>query len=136
MPARRIGAHEHAGSGHIFDLAQPMKRAIFSSILLCILVGLSLAVFQHLEKLLAHFAFVSGWVLFALMIILAGYNVWKKLPFLPLGSSEGWLQFHIYAGLFSVSTYLIHTRFRWPTGLFEQTLALFYASVTATGLVG
>ena len=44
-------------------------------------------------------SFLTGWILFALILALTFYNGRKKLPFLPLLSSETWLQFHIYAGL-------------------------------------
>ncbi|MDB6037934.1 MAG: hypothetical protein JWM99_1775 [Verrucomicrobiales bacterium] len=113
-----------------------MKRALPLSILVCVISAVALALYGYFDRLLPRFAFISGWLLFAIMVILAGYNVWKKLPFLPLGSSEGWLQFHIYSGLFSVTVYLIHTRFHWPAGVFEQTLALFYSLVTITGIFG
>ena len=113
-----------------------MKRALVNTIFLCIFSTLSFMAYQRFDRLLPRFAFLSGWTLFALMIVLAGYNVWKKLPFLPLGSSRSWLQFHIYAGLFSVVAYLIHTRCRWPSGRFEQALAIFYILVTGTGVAG
>jgi len=44
-------------------------------------------------------SFLTGWILFALILALTFYNGRKKLPFVPLLSSEAWLQFHIYAGL-------------------------------------
>lgn len=113
-----------------------MKRAVPLTILVCVFSVLEFVLYRHFDRLLPRFTFISGWVLFVGMVILSSYNVWKKLPFLPLGSSEGWLQFHIYSGLFSVTAYLIHTRFRLPSGWFEQTLALFYALVTLTGLFG
>src|SRR4051812_21962785 len=117
-------------------MASTMKRALASTTVVCIISAVAFFAFQRFDKILPRFAFLSGWGLFALMIVLAGYNVWKKLPFLPLGSSRSWLQFHIYAGLFSVAAYLIHTRCRWPSGRFEQTLALFYVLVTGTGIAG
>ena len=82
------------------------------------------------------FPYLSGWVLLGIIIILAGYNVWKKLPFLPLGTSEGWLQFHIYAGLFSAAIFFVHVRWRWPTGIFEQLLTFMYAAVMLSGIAG
>jgi hypothetical protein len=71
-----------------------------------------------------------------MMAVLAAYNVRKKLPFLPLGNSENWLQFHIYAGFFTVLLFLIHLNFRVPTGWFEGTLAWLYVLVTGSGIVG
>ena len=37
--------------------------------------------------------FYTGWVLFGGIVVLAAYNLFKKVPFLNLGSSSGWLQF-------------------------------------------
>jgi hypothetical protein len=81
-------------------------------------------------------SFISGWALFALMLVLAAYNGRKKLPFLPLGGSEGWLQFHIYAGLVTITLFAIHISFRAPSGWFESSLAWLYLGVTASGIFG
>jgi hypothetical protein len=113
-----------------------MKRAVPFTLLVCVFSILEFVLYKHFDKLLPRFTFISGWVLVAIMVVLSSYNAWKKLPFLPLGSSEGWLQFHIYAGLFSVSACLIHMRFHLPAGWFERTLALFFLLVTATGVLG
>jgi hypothetical protein len=80
--------------------------------------------------------FVSGWLLFAFMLVLTVYNGRKKLPFLPLGSSEAWLQLHIYLGLLTVVLFGVHIAFRPPTGWFDTILAAFYLSVTISGLFG
>lgn len=81
-------------------------------------------------------AYVSGWALFFLMLILTLYNGRKKLPFLPLGSSEGWLQFHIYAGFLTVTLFLVHIRLRPPSGWFDIILASLYVLVTGSGIAG
>ena len=47
-------------------------------------------------------AYISGWAMLALMLLLAAYNVRKKLSVIPLFSSSAWLQVHVYAGLVSV----------------------------------
>ena len=80
--------------------------------------------------------YVWGWLLFFLILILSLYNARKKLPFLPLGTSEGWMQFHIYAGLLTVVFFLLHLRFRLPSGWFEVVLASLYTLVTLSGVVG
>jgi hypothetical protein len=85
---------------------------------------------------LPKFAHLSGWVLMTVMIVLALYNMRKRLAFLSLGSSEAWLQVHVYAGFFAVVLFLIHLRFRIPTGWFEGTLAWLYVLVTASGIGG
>jgi hypothetical protein len=80
--------------------------------------------------------YVSGAVLFAFMLILTLFNGRKKLPFMPLGTAEGWLQFHIYAGFLTIVLFLLHVRFRAPTGWFESILAALYVLVAGSGVAG
>lgn len=79
---------------------------------------------------------LSGWVLLVLVFFLASYNVRKKLPFLPLGSSAAWLQFHIYTGLLTAALFGIHIGWRVPGGVFESVLALLYTCTFASGVFG
>ncbi len=79
---------------------------------------------------------LSGWLLLTLIIFLAAYNLRKKLPFLPLGSSAAWLQFHIYTGFFTAVAFGIHIAWRIPRGPFEIVLAALYLTVFASGVVG
>jgi hypothetical protein len=85
---------------------------------------------------LKNYAFFTGWALLAGMFILTVYNVRKKLPFLPLGNSETWLQIHIYLGFFTTLLFLIHLRFRLPHGWFEITLAWLFVLVSGSGMAG
>ena len=81
-------------------------------------------------------SYLTGWVLFALILILAFYNGRKKLPFLPLLSSEAWLQFHIYAGLLTAVLFAGHISYRVPKGWFQITLATLYVLVMLSGFFG
>ncbi len=85
---------------------------------------------------LPGYAFLTGWVLLAAMLVLTFYNVWKKLPFLPFGRSEFWLQLHLYLGYFTVVLFLVHLNFRPPRGVFEIVLAALFTFVSASGVVG
>jgi hypothetical protein len=85
---------------------------------------------------LPNYAFLTGWALLAGMFVLTIYNVRKKLPFLPLGKSETWLQIHIYLGFFTTLLFLIHLNFRLPHGWFEITLAWLFVLVSGSGFVG
>lgn len=109
------------------------------------LIGTSLLLLASVMAVIAHrkwheelpaYAYLSGWVLFAVIVLLALYNMRKRLPFLSLGSSEAWLQVHVYAGFFTVVLFLIHLSFRMPTGWFEGALAWLYALVTGSGIAG
>lgn len=79
---------------------------------------------------------LTGWTLFALIIGLALYNVRKKLPFLPLGSSATWLHIHIYAGLLTFVIFVLHVGWRVPNGTLESILAGLYLGVFASGVAG
>jgi hypothetical protein len=111
------------------------QRWLGLSVLL-ILSAAILAAYVHYAPMYPRLSYLSGWVLFLLMIVLAMYNGRKKLPFLPLGSSEGWLQFHIYAGFLTVALFAVHIRFRAPTGWFDIILAALYLLVTGSGVAG
>ena len=78
----------------------------------------------------------SGLLLLAAMIILASYNVYKKLPFLLLLRSSTWLQLHIYVGLFTILLFPIHAGFHVPHGLLGKIMAGLYLGVAGSGLAG
>jgi hypothetical protein len=112
------------------------RQSIFGMFLLLLATVFAIVAHRRWSVVLPAYAYLTGWVLFAAMILLAIYNARKKLPFLPLGSSEAWLQIHIYVGFFTVVLFLIHLNFRLPTGWFEGTLAWLYLLVTVSGVVG
>ncbi len=106
---------------------------------LFILIGLSfvaIAVDRAYSSTLLRSQYLSGWVLLSAIIFLALYNVRKKLPFLPLGSSSVWLQVHLNIGWLTVVLFLLHIGFRAPNGALETTLALLYLAVAASGVLG
>ncbi|MBC8351442.1 MAG: hypothetical protein H8E66_05615 [Planctomycetes bacterium] len=78
----------------------------------------------------------TGWILFSMICFLAAYNLRKKLPFLPLGASATWLQFHIYVGLLTAVVFGVHVGWRIPNGLVESLLATLYLFVFASGVIG
>jgi len=104
--------------------------------LLLLIGGVLLLLYFLLEFRLPRLTFVSGWVLLGLMLLLTAYNGRKKLPFLPVASSEGWLHVHIYAGWLAALIFGMHLRFRLPTGIFESLLALLFVLVTLSGIGG
>jgi hypothetical protein len=121
-------------------MGQSMKRFTrqftWGAILLLLWAATALAAYWRWGRILPKFNFISGWALFGVMIFLALYNARKKVMFLRMGSSEAWLQFHVYAGYFAVLLFLIHVNFHRPTGRFETTLAVLYAVVTISGILG
>jgi len=81
-------------------------------------------------------AYLTGWALFGVIALLALYNGRKKISFLPLLSSEAWLQFHIYAGLFTGVLFAVHVSYRIPRGWFQGILAWLYVLVMLSGFLG
>ena len=112
-------------------------RKIFAgaSLTLLSVVSLLAAYFIYAPSYPRH-AYLSGWVLFALMLILTFYNLRKRVPFLRLGSSNFWLRLHICLGIFSGALFFVHMGWTWPTGTFSQLLATCYAVVFLSGLLG
>src|SRR5262245_56945842 len=81
-------------------------------------------------------AFATGYLLIAAVLFLAIYNVRKKLPFLPIGSSAAWLQWHLYVGMGSVGLFALHAGIDWPTGVLDTALAITYVLTVISGLAG
>jgi hypothetical protein len=80
--------------------------------------------------------FYSGWLLAVSMLVLAAYNLFKKVPFLPLGASSAWLQLHIYLGLLTILVFFLHAGLRRPHGPLGWALEILFAGVAGSGLVG
>src|SRR5215813_8320299 len=88
------------------------------------------------ERGLSSSAFTTGYLLLAAVLFLALYNVRKKLPFLPLGSSSTWLQWHLYVGIGSAGLFALHAGVPWPMGVLNSALAVAYLATAASGLIG
>jgi hypothetical protein len=89
---------------------------------------------MRVQSRAANYAYLTGWLFFAVMVVLAATTSGKTSS--SARQSENWLQFHIYAGFFTVVLFLIHVNFRVPTGWFEGTLAWLYLLVTGSGMAG
>ena len=86
---------------------------------------IALGVYSRLADLeLERSEFITGYTLFALMILLALFNARKKLAMVPLVRSAYWLAIHVVGGVAAVVLFFIHTGSIWPTGGYEQALAL------------
>ncbi len=79
---------------------------------------------------------LTGWLLLAAFLVLALYNLRKKLPFLPLGAAASWLQLHLYLGLSAAVLFLLHTRAGLPEGRYELLLWLLSLGLFVTGALG
>lgn len=112
-----------------------LRRTVLTGLLLAASAW-TLWQFRRVEATHPHLVYLTGWALLALMLYLTAYNVRKKLPFLPLVSSRAWFQVHVYVGLFTGLVFLLHLRWHWPSGWFENLLALLFVGVTLSGLFG
>jgi hypothetical protein len=111
------------------------KRLIRASILL-VAVCVCLFFFRLAEIALRPTAIYSGVLLFVLVVFLAAFNLRKRIRFLPLGSAESWLQWHIYVALFTGVLFGVHIRWHWPTGMFDWLLAGSYLITFFSGVIG
>ena len=80
--------------------------------------------------------FITGYVLFGLILALATLNARKKLSMVPLGRSAYWLAAHVVGGVAALGLFFVHTGNIWPTGAYEQALAIIFYLVTASGIFG
>jgi len=81
-------------------------------------------------------SFLTGWMLFGLLVFLAFFNGRKKLPFIPLGTSAFWLKLHLYGGWLALFLFGLHMYPRGPQGLFGTILAGLFLIVALSGVVG
>jgi hypothetical protein len=88
------------------------------------------------ERRLHASSFTTGYLLLAALLFLALYNFRKRLPFLPLGSSAAWLQWHLYVAIGTVGVFALHAGPNWPQGMLDALLATVYLLAVASGLVG
>ncbi|MDA1044644.1 MAG: hypothetical protein O3C57_05405 [Verrucomicrobia bacterium] len=81
-------------------------------------------------------AFYSGWALLVCLVLLALYNIRKKLPSPPLISSRIWLRAHVLGGYLAALLFLVHAGVRAPTGGLETVLYVSFALLVITGITG
>lgn len=105
-------------------------------VIFLVLAALVLVLDRLMATGLRDAAPASGWLLLGMVVLLAAYNIRKKMPFLPLGSSSSWLQLHIYVGLLTIVVYGAHVNWSHPSGVFEFVLASLFTLVWLSGLVG
>jgi hypothetical protein len=88
------------------------------------------------ERTLRDGALITGYVLFALMIGLALFNLRKRFIVLPVGTVRAWMNAHWVLGAIAVPLYFQHTGSLWPEGFYERALAACFYAVTLSGIGG
>lgn len=112
------------------------KRRIRNSGAMLVAVALAWLWVRASERSLSPSSIATGCIMLAAVLFLALYNLRKQLPFLPLGTSTTWLQWHIYVGIGSIGIFALHAGIAWPTGFLETFLAATYAATILSGLIG
>jgi len=79
---------------------------------------------------------VTGYTLFALILLLGFFNLRKRLSMVPVGRASVWLAFHIAAGVLVIAMFWLHTGSICPGGLYEKVLASLFYLVSVTGIIG
>jgi hypothetical protein len=88
------------------------------------------------ERTLGSPAMITGYALFVLMIALWLFNLRKRVLVLPLGTVRQWMIAHGVLGTIALPLYWQHTGSLWPTGFYEQALALCFYVTMVSGIVG
>lgn len=111
-------------------------RRLKHSILLILACLLFSGMVKYFGTPLYRIQLWTGWTLFILMLLLFAYGIRKKITLLPLGKISNWLQFHCYAGLFSILVFFQHISFQLPNGIFETALGILFITTVMSGIVG
>ncbi|HEX7862743.1 MAG TPA: hypothetical protein VF773_20585 [Verrucomicrobiae bacterium] len=117
-------------------MSRDSKRILRNSILLLLATVAVVCMHLRFSATIRKFDYLSGWALLVAILFLAGYNLRKRFTFLPLGSSETWLQWHIYVGYFTFALFAVHLEYRVPTGWFEIIFSIIFAIVMLSGMAG
>lgn len=112
------------------------RRRILSSLVTAVLIAALFYSYAVFAPTYPRQAYLTGWMLFGVMLFLTFFNLRKKVPFLRLGSTSLWLQIHIYVGILSGAFFLVHIGWSWPIGIFRQIFAVLYLVVFLSGFLG
>ncbi|HEY5638401.1 MAG TPA: hypothetical protein VIS77_16040 [Burkholderiales bacterium] len=88
------------------------------------------------ERSLRNGAVVTGYALFALMLVLSLFNLRKRLLVLPVGTVRSWMIAHGVIGVLAIPIYFQHTGTLWPGGFYEQIIAIAFYAATLSGIAG
>jgi hypothetical protein len=81
-------------------------------------------------------AWITGYIFLALIVGLMAFRARKRLSVIPLASAATWTRLHIALGALGFALYWLHTGSIWPTGPYEQMLAVLFYLVSVSGIIG
>jgi len=111
-----------------------MNRQHWQAMLLWLGLGVVLP-WLLLTRLLDSVRYASGWILMAMLILLALYRLRKALPFLRLGAVSRWRWLHNIIGVTLVAGLLVHIASILPQRPLEIMLLTLLLTVAASGLL-
>lgn len=112
------------------------RRRFIGILFTALLTAAGVVVYTQLAPTYPRHPYLTGWVLLAVMLFLTFFNLRKKVPFLRMGSVGFWLQLHVYVGFLSGALFLAHIGFSWPHGRLNQIIAICFAIVFVSGVIG
>lgn len=121
----------------VIPRAHLWRRRLQYSSVTAVTCAVVLWYFARLDDQGIHSSWRSGYLLAAIVLFLAAFNLRKKITVLPrLGSAASWMQAHIYVGLSSFVIFAAHVQWRLPDGNFERLLAGVFLAVGFSGVYG
>ncbi len=92
---------------------------------------------RWLDQRLGHGSWLSGQVLGAVVVFLAGFRLRKLFPGVAwLGTASCWMQLHAWCGIAALVLFGLHVGWSWPNGMFERLLAVSFLLTGASGVYG
>jgi hypothetical protein len=130
--------HLHAGPPEPPDkiMISPIRKTIQWGLCTAAVVSVLALLLSAQAASLQQSAYTSGYALIAAVLFLAAYNIRKKFPFLPLGSSATWLRLHLCVAWGTIAVFFLHVGFHVPNGRLECMLASLFAIVAGSGIYG
>lgn len=90
----------------------------------------------YAQRNLGSAAHITGYALFAVVLVLMAFKARKRSLVLPLGTVHDWKQLHLILGALSLPLYFQHTGVMWPQGVYEQCMALVFYGVSLSAILG
>ncbi|MFT5392244.1 MAG: hypothetical protein ACI8PT_002441 [Gammaproteobacteria bacterium] len=128
-----------SSTSSLFTARQALRRHSGFIVCLCaaaIAFTLVALITRHLHATLGQPELASGWSLFGVCCLLAALNARKKLAMLPVGRASVWKMVHVCGGFLVIALFWLHAGSPWPTGTYEQAMAVIFYAVCITGLLG
>jgi len=113
-----------------------MKTRLPGTVFLLVLMAFVLAGSLQFDAGLRDIAIISGWTLAILSLLLATYNLRKKISSVPIGRAWYWRKAHSFLGWLAVVVFFVHAGPLPPDGQLYLLLWLLYFLLLVSGITG